>query len=162
MERAAGRDVLNCFCYMGGFSLAALKGGANSVISVDSSGAALAVGQRNMTLNGFYEVKAQWWHADVFKTLRALLEQTKTFDLIILDPPKFAATPDQVDRAARAYKDINLLGLRLLRENGLLFTYSCSGAITADPFQEIIAGVATDAGSMRGFFRACQPASTVR
>lgn len=145
MEHAAGRDMLNCFCYTGGFSLAALKGGANSVISIDSSGEALAAGQRNMMLNGFDEAKAQWWDADVFKALRSLRDEGKTFDLIILDPPKFAASPQQVERAARAYKDINLLGLQLLRENGLLFTYSCSGAINADLFQKIIAGAATDA-----------------
>jgi 23S rRNA (cytosine1962-C5)-methyltransferase len=145
MEHAAGRDVLNCFCYTGGFSLAALKGGANSVISIDSSGEALAVGQRNMALNGFDAAKAQWWDADVFKTLRSLREQGKSFDLIVLDPPKFASSPDHVDRAARAYKDINLLGLQLLREGGLLFTYSCSGAISADLFQKIVAGAANDA-----------------
>jgi 23S rRNA (cytosine1962-C5)-methyltransferase len=145
MEHAAGRDMLNCFCYTGGFSLAALKGGAAGVISIDSSGEALAAGQRNMQLNGFDETKAQWWDADVFKALRSLREEGKTFDLIILDPPKFAASPQQVERAARAYKDINLLGLQLLRENGLLFTYSCSGAISADLFQKIIAGAATDA-----------------
>jgi 23S rRNA (cytosine1962-C5)-methyltransferase len=145
MEHAAGRDMLNCFCYTGGFSLAALKGGAASVISIDSSGEALQAGRRNMALNGFDETKAQWWDADVFKALRNLREEGKTFDLIILDPPKFAASPQQVERAARAYKDINLLGLQLLRENGLLFTYSCSGAISADLFQKIIAGAATDA-----------------
>ncbi len=145
MEHAAGRDMLNCFCYTGGFSLAALKGGANSVISIDSSGEALATGRRNMVLNGFDESKAQWWDADVFKALRNLRDEGRSFDLIILDPPKFAASPQQVERAARAYKDINLLGLQLLRENGLLFTYSCSGAIDADLFRKIIAGAATDA-----------------
>jgi 23S rRNA (cytosine1962-C5)-methyltransferase len=145
MDHASGRDVLNCFCYTGGFSLAALKGGAKSVISIDSSGDALAVGQRNMDLNQFDSAKAQWWDADVFKALRTLREEGKTFDLIVLDPPKFAASPGQVERAARAYKDINLLGLQLLRDNGLLFTYSCSGAINADLFQKIIAGAATDA-----------------
>jgi 23S rRNA (cytosine1962-C5)-methyltransferase len=145
MEHAAGRDVLNCFCYTGGFSLAALKGGANSVISIDSSGEALAVGKRNMELNGFDPAQAEWWDADVFKMLRTLREQQKSFDLIVLDPPKFASSPDHVERAARAYKDINLLGLQLLREGGLLFTYSCSGAISADLFQKIIAGAANDA-----------------
>jgi 23S rRNA (cytosine1962-C5)-methyltransferase len=145
MDNAVGRDVLNCFCYTGGFSLAALKGGANSVISIDSSGEALEVGQRNMALNGFEPAKAQWWDADVFKTLRTLRDEGKSFDLIVLDPPKFASSPDHVDRAARAYKDINLLGLQLLREGGLLFTYSCSGAISADLFQKIVAGAANDA-----------------
>jgi 23S rRNA (cytosine1962-C5)-methyltransferase len=145
MEHAAGRDVLNCFCYTGGFSLAALKGGANSVLSIDSSAEALAIGQRNVALNGFDATKAEWRDADVFKTLRALREQGKSFDLIVLDPPKFAASPNHVERAARAYKDINLLGFQLLREGGLLFTYSCSGAISADLFQKIVAGAANDA-----------------
>jgi 23S rRNA (cytosine1962-C5)-methyltransferase len=145
MENAAGRDVLNCFCYTGGFSLAALKGGAKSVLSIDSSGEALAVGRRNMTLNGFDAARAEWLDADVFKMLRTLREQGKSFDLIVLDPPKFAASPEQAERAARAYKDINLLGLQLLREGGLLFTYSCSGAIGADLFQKIVAGAANDA-----------------
>lgn len=145
MEHAAGRDVLNCFCYTGGFSLAALKGGATSVISIDSSGEALAIAKRNVELNGFDAEKAEWWDADVFKTLRSLREQGKSFDLIVLDPPKFASSPDHADRAARAYKDINLLGFQLLREGGLLFTYSCSGAISADLFQKIVAGAANDA-----------------
>lgn len=145
MEHAAGRDVLNCFCYTGGFSLAALKGGAASVMSIDSSGEALTIGQRNVALNGLDASKAEWRDADVFKTLRALREQDKSFDLIVLDPPKFAASPDQVERAARAYKDINLIGFQLLREGGLLFTYSCSGAISADLFQKIVAGAANDA-----------------
>jgi 23S rRNA (cytosine1962-C5)-methyltransferase len=145
MEHAAGRDVLNCFCYTGGFSLAALKGGANSVMSIDSSGEALAVGKRNMELNGFDPARAEWRDADVFKMLRTLREQGKSFDLIVLDPPKFASSPEHADRAARAYKDINLLGLQLLREGGLLFTYSCSGAISADLFQKIVAGAANDA-----------------
>lgn len=145
MEHAAGRDVLNCFCYTGGFSLSALKGGAASVMSIDSSGEALTIGQRNVALNGLDASKAEWRDADVFKTLRALREQDKSFDLIVLDPPKFAASPDQVERAARAYKDINLIGFQLLREGGLLFTYSCSGAISADLFQKIVAGAANDA-----------------
>lgn len=144
-ENAEGREVLNCFCYTGGFSLAASKGGAKSVLSIDSSGEALAVGQRNMALNGFDTGKAQWMDADVFKTLRSLREQGKSFGLIVLDPPKFASSPDHVERAARAYKDINLLGFQLLREGGLLFTYSCSGAISADLFQKIVAGAANDA-----------------
>jgi len=146
MDHAAGLDVLNCFCYTGGFSLAALKGGAKSVVSIDSSGEALAVARRNVELNGFDASRAEWRDADVFKALRAFRDEGRTFDLIVLDPPKFASSPQQADRAARAYKDINLIGLQLLRENGLLFTYSCSGAISADLFQKIIAGAATDAG----------------
>ncbi|MDF3036864.1 MAG: class SAM-dependent rRNA methyltransferase [Paucimonas sp.] len=146
MEHASGREVLNCFCYTGGFSLAALTGGAKNVISIDSSGEALTVARRNVELNGFDAAKAEWRDDDVFKTLRTLRAEGKLFDLIVLDPPKFAASSEHVDRAARAYKDINMLGLRLLRENGLLFTYSCSGAIDADLFQKIVAGAATDAG----------------
>ncbi|HEY8607092.1 MAG TPA: class I SAM-dependent rRNA methyltransferase [Noviherbaspirillum sp.] len=145
MAHAAGREVLNCFCYTGGFSLAALKGGASSVVSIDSSGEALAIGKRNVALNGFDGDKAEWWDADVFKTLRTLREQGRQFDLIVLDPPKFASSPAHAERAARAYKDINLLGFQLLRPGGLLFTYSCSGAISADLFQKIVAGAANDA-----------------
>lgn len=145
MENASGREVLNCFCYSGGFSLAALKGGARSVISIDSSGEALAAAQRNMALNGFDAARAEWRDADVFKSLRSLREEGKSFDLVVLDPPKFASSPGQVERAARAYKDINLLGLQLLRAGGLLFTYSCSGAVSADLFQKIVAGAANDA-----------------
>ncbi|GIZ50792.1 class I SAM-dependent rRNA methyltransferase [Noviherbaspirillum aridicola] len=145
MEHAAQREVLNCFCYTGGFSLAALKGGARSVMSIDSSGEALATGARNVALNGFDATRAEWRDADVFKVLRTLREEGRQFDLIVLDPPKFASSPAHADRAARAYKDINLLGLQLLRPGGMLFTYSCSGAIPADLFQKIVAGAASDA-----------------
>ena len=142
---ARDRDVLNCFCYTGGFSLAALKGGARSVVSIDSSGEALAVAERNVTLNGFDPARAEWLDADVFKSLRNFRAEGRQFDLIVLDPPKFAASAQQVDRAARAYKEINLVGMQLLRPGGLLFTYSCSGAIDADLFQKIVAGAAADA-----------------
>ena len=139
------RDVLNCFCYTGGFSLAALKGGAKRVVSIDSSGEALALAQQNVTANGFDPARTTWLDADAFKTLRRLYDEGERFDLIVLDPPKFAPTRDSVDRAARAYKDINLTGLKLLRPGGLLFTYSCSGAIDAELFQKIVAGAAADA-----------------
>jgi 23S rRNA (cytosine1962-C5)-methyltransferase len=144
-QYAAGRDVLNCFCYTGGFSLAALKGGATRVVSIDSSGEALALAQQNVTANGFDPERAEWLDADAFKTLRKLHEDGERFDLIVLDPPKFAPSREHVDRAARAYKEINLTGFRLLRPGGLLFTYSCSGAIDADLFQKIVAGAAADA-----------------
>jgi 23S rRNA (cytosine1962-C5)-methyltransferase len=144
-QHAAGRDVLNCFCYTGGFSLAALKGGAARVVSIDSSGEALALARQNVTANGFDPERAEWLDADAFKTLRRLHEEGERFDLIVLDPPKFAPSREHVDRAARAYKEINLTGFRLLRPGGLLFTYSCSGAIDADLFQKIIAGAAADA-----------------
>jgi 23S rRNA (cytosine1962-C5)-methyltransferase len=144
-QYAADRDVLNCFCYTGGFSLAALKGGAKRVVSIDSSGDALALAQQNVVANGFDAERATWLDADAFKTLRRLVDEGERFDLIVLDPPKFAPTRDSVDRAARAYKDINLSGFRLLRPGGLLFTYSCSGAIDMDLFQKIVAGAAADA-----------------
>ncbi|KVD28457.1 class I SAM-dependent rRNA methyltransferase [Burkholderia ubonensis] len=144
-QYANGRDVLNCFCYTGGFSLAALKGGAARVVSIDSSGDALALAQQNVVANGFDPARASWLDADAFKTLRHLVDEGDRFDLIVLDPPKFAPTRDSVDRAARAYKDINLSGFKLLRPGGLLFTYSCSGAIDMDLFQKIVAGAAADA-----------------
>ncbi|KVN88397.1 23S rRNA methyltransferase [Burkholderia ubonensis] len=144
-QYANGRDVLNCFCYTGGFSLAALKGGAARVVSIDSSGDALALAQQNVVANGFDPARASWLDADAFKTLRRLVDEGDRFDLIVLDPPKFAPSRDSVDRAARAYKDINLSGFKLLRPGGLLFTYSCSGAIDMDLFQKIVAGAAADA-----------------
>ncbi|KXU85254.1 23S rRNA methyltransferase [Caballeronia megalochromosomata] len=144
-QHAQGREVLNCFCYTGGFSLAALKGGATRVVSVDSSGEALALARENVTANGFDAQKAEWLDADAFKTLRRLYDEGQRFDLIVLDPPKFAPSKETVDRAARAYKDINLSGFKLLRPGGLLFTYSCSGAIDSDLFQKIVAGAAADA-----------------
>nr|WP_207000114.1 class I SAM-dependent rRNA methyltransferase [Trinickia mobilis] len=142
---ADGRDVLNCFCYTGGFSLAALKGGAKRVVSIDSSGEALALARQNVTANDFDPSRADWLDADAFKTLRRLYDDGERFDLVVLDPPKFAPSREHVDRAARAYKDINLSGFKLLRPGGLLFTYSCSGAIDADLFQKIVAGAAADA-----------------
>lgn len=142
---AAGRDVLNCFCYTGGFSLAALGGGAKRVVSIDSSGEALALARANVEVNGFDPERAQWLDADAFRTLRGLVDEGARFDLVVLDPPKFAPAREHVDRAARAYKDINLSGFRLLRPGGLLFTYSCSGAIDADLFQKIVASAAADA-----------------
>ncbi|HLX02548.1 MAG TPA: class I SAM-dependent rRNA methyltransferase [Trinickia sp.] len=142
---AAERDVLNCFCYTGGFSLAALKGGAKHVVSIDSSGEALALAKENVVANDFDASRAQWLDADAFKTLRRLYDEGERFDLVVLDPPKFAPSREHVDRAARAYKDINLTGFKLLRPGGLLFTYSCSGAIDSDLFQKIVAGAAADA-----------------
>ena len=142
---ARDREVLNCFCYTGGFSLAALKGGATRVVSIDSSGDALATAEKNVEANGFDAARAAWLDADAFRTLRRLHEEGERFDLVVLDPPKFAASREHVDRAARAYKDINLTGLKLLRPGGLLFTYSCSGAIDAELFQKIVAGAAADA-----------------
>lgn len=144
-QHADGRDVLNCFCYTGGFSLAALKGGARRVVSIDSSGEALAHAQANVLVNGFDPARAQWLDADAFTTLRALHDSDQRFDLVVLDPPKFAPSQQHIARAARAYKDINLSGLRLLRPGGMMATYSCSGAIDALLFRKIVAGAAADA-----------------
>ena len=146
-ELASNRRVLNCFCYSGGFSLQALAGGAREVMSVDSSGPALETARRNLALNpGLDAARAIWLEADVFGELRRLRAAGERFDLIILDPPKFANTAAQAERAARAYKDINLLGLQLLAPGGLLMTYSCSGGIGAELFRKIVAGAALDAG----------------
>ncbi|HUX90960.1 MAG TPA: class I SAM-dependent methyltransferase [Gallionellaceae bacterium] len=143
---AEGRDVLNCFCYTGGFSLYALRGGAKSVLSIDSSAEALQLAQRNVELNGLDASRAEWQDKDVFEALRKLRDQNRKFDLIVLDPPKFAPTAAFAEKASRAYKDINLLGFKLLRPGGILATYSCSGGISDDLFQKIIAGAALDAG----------------
>jgi 23S rRNA (cytosine1962-C5)-methyltransferase len=140
-------DVLNCFGYTGGFALAALAGGARSVVSVDSSAEALALARANLEANGFDASRAEWAEADVFQHLRQLRDAGRSFDLVVLDPPKFAPTAAHADRAARAYKDINLLAFRLLRHGGVLVTFSCSGGVSPDLFQKIVAGAAVDAGS---------------
>jgi 23S rRNA (cytosine1962-C5)-methyltransferase len=137
---------LNAFCYTGGFSLAAAAGGASEVISIDSSAEALALAREHWSLNGLGHVPAQWMAADVFDALRELRGAGQRFDLIVLDPPKFASSHHHVDRAARAYKDINLSALRLLEPGGALLTFSCSGAISVELFQKIVAGAVFDAG----------------
>jgi len=148
--RAAGdrtaAEALNCFCYTGAFSVAMAAGGAASVLSIDSSAEALALAQENWALNALPTAAAQWQAANVFEALRALRAEGRGFDLIVLDPPKFASSHHHVDRAARAYKDINLGALRLLRPGGHLLTFSCSGAISVDLFQKIVAGAVIDAG----------------
>ena len=144
---AKGRDALNCFCYTGGFALAALAGGARSVLSIDTSRPALECAKRNLALNALDAARAQWLEADVFGALRRLRDEGRQFDLIVLDPPKFAPTPKDAERAARGYKDINLSALKLLRLGGLLATYSCSGGISQELFQKIVAGAAADAGA---------------
>ena len=144
-DLAQGRKVLNCFCYTGGFSLYALGNGAESVLSIDSSAEAIEMAKENLVLNGFDAEHAQWQVADVFVALRTLRDRAESFDLIVLDPPKFAPTAAQAERAARGYKDINLLAFKLLRPGGILATFSCSGGISADLFQKIVAGAALDA-----------------
>ncbi len=139
-------QVLNCYSYTGGFSLAALAGGARQVTSVDSSAPALTLAEHHVQLNGFEAARHQTVDADVNAYLRACLEQGRRFDAIVLDPPKFAPTVAQAERAARAYKDINRLALKLLRPGGLLFTFSCSGGIGPELFHKIVAGAGIDAG----------------
>ena len=138
--------VLNCYSYTGGFSVAALAGGATEVTSVDSSGPALARATAHVALNGFDAARHTAVDADVNATLRRYGEQGRRFDAIVLDPPKFAATAGQAERAARAYKDINRLAFGLLEPGGLLFTFSCSGGVSADLFHKIVAGAGLDAG----------------
>jgi 23S rRNA (cytosine1962-C5)-methyltransferase len=146
--RALARDarVLNAFCYTGGFSIEALQGGARSVLSIDSSAQALALAQENAALNELDAARAQWSEGDVFQLLRKQRDARGEFDLIVLDPPKFAPTAAHAEKAARAYKDVNLLAFKLLSANGVLVTFSCSGGVSADLFQKIVAGAALDAG----------------
>jgi 23S rRNA (cytosine1962-C5)-methyltransferase len=143
---AAGRDVLDCFAYTGGFSIAALAGDARRVLAVESSAPALEVARENLAANPFDAARVELMQADVFAYLRQLRDRASVFDLVVLDPPKFAPTAAQAHNAARAYKDINLLALKLLRPGGLLATFSCSGGVPAQLFQSIVAGAAVDAG----------------
>jgi len=156
---ARGRRVMNAFCYTGGFTLAALAGGAASVRSIDSSTDALRGARENLALNPALDARrAEWSEADVFSELRELRNRGAAFDLIVLDPPKLAPTAAHAQRAARAYKDINLLALKLLAPGGLLATFSCSGGIDASLFQKIVAGAALDAAAdaaIVGRFGAC-------
>lgn len=138
--------VLNCFCYTGGFTVAALSGGAAHVTSIDSSALAIEHARANVALNGFAPERATFMDADVNASLRQFLADGQTFDAIVLDPPKFAPTVAHAERAARAYKDINRLALKLLTPGGVLFTYSCSGGISVDLFHKIVAGAGLDAG----------------
>jgi len=139
--------VLNCYCYTGGFSVAALAGGAAHVTSVDSSAPALVRAAAHVTLNGFDTARHETLDADVNQTLRDCLKEGRTFDAIVLDPPKFAPTAAHAERAARAYKDINRLAFKLLEPGGILFTFSCSGGIGAELFHKIVAGAGMDAGA---------------
>ena len=138
--------VLNCYCYTGGFTVAALAGGAGHVTSIDSSGPALELARANVALNGFDASHTTWLDADVNASLRQYQREGKTFNAIVLDPPKFAPTAAHAERAARAYKDINRLALSILAPDGVLFTYSCSGGVSADLFHKIVASAGIDAG----------------
>jgi 23S rRNA (cytosine1962-C5)-methyltransferase len=140
------QNVLNCYCYTGGFTVAALAGGAAHVTSIDSSGPAIEKARANVALNGFDAARSTLLDADVNASLRQFHKEGRTFDAIVLDPPKFAPTAAHAERAARAYKDINRIALSILAPGGVLFTYSCSGGISADLFHKIVAGAGIDAG----------------
>ncbi len=153
VARRGFERVLNCYCYTGGFTVAALAGqreggvaGAGHVTSIDSSGPALEKAAANVALNGFNARSATFIDADVNASLRQFEKEGRTFDAIVLDPPKFAPTAAHAERAARAYKDINRVAFKILEPGGALFTYSCSGGISADLFHKIVAGAGLDAG----------------
>lgn len=142
---AIGKNVLNCFCYTGGFSIFSLNFGADSVTSIDASQEAIKLAQENQFINGLGNLDSDWILGDVFKLLRGFRDAGKKYDLIILDPPKFASTPAQVNSAARGYKDINLLAFKLLNPGGILITFSCSGGVNKELFQKIVSDAALDA-----------------
>ena len=144
---AAGREVLDGFCYTGGFAIAALAGGAKKVTALESSSTALDVARENLLANPLDASRVEFVKADVFSHLRTLRDRGARFDMVVLDPPKFAPTAAQARNAARAYKDINLLAFKLLAPGGLLATFSCSGGVSAELFQSIVAGAALDAGA---------------
>jgi 23S rRNA (cytosine1962-C5)-methyltransferase len=145
-KRLNFQRVLNCYCYTGGFTVAALTGGAAHVTSIDSSGPAIEKAAANVALNGFDAGRVTFMDADVNASLRQFATEGRTFDAIVLDPPKFAPTVSHAERAARAYKDINRLAFKLLEPGGVLFTYSCSGGISPDLFHKIVASAGIDAG----------------
>ncbi len=139
-------EVLNCFSYTGGFSLYALKYGAKKVVNIESSQESITIAEKNLVLNGFNPDKMVNIRGDVFQTLRDLNNKGKQFDLIILDPPKFVESRRHLKKGTRGYKDINLSAFRLLRPGGILFTFSCSGLLSPELFQKIVADAALDAG----------------
>jgi 23S rRNA (cytosine1962-C5)-methyltransferase len=145
-EYAGSSEVLNCFSYTGGFTVAALMGGAANVTNIESSADALQLGLRNVKLNGLDIAKVKNMEGDVFTIMRQYRDSDRRFDAVILDPPKFAGSRGQLMRACRGYKDINLLAIKLLRPGGLLFTFSCSGLVDKDLFQKIVADASLDAG----------------
>jgi 23S rRNA (cytosine1962-C5)-methyltransferase len=145
LSLAQGREVLNCFSYSGGFGITALLGGASGLTSVDISAPALELLRANLDLNALSPDRAQTLQADVFSLLRTFRDQDRRFDLIVLDPPKFAESRRQLNKALRGYKDINWLAFRLLRPGGVLLTFSCSGLVDTPLFQKVVADAALDA-----------------
>lgn len=145
-SHSRGKEVLNCFAYTGGFGLSALKGGARQVTNVEDVAGLVEMIDRNVELNQFDKDRCTNLKADVFKLLRRFEKEGRKFDVIVLDPPKFAESQAHLERASRGYKDINLLAFKLLRPGGLLFTFSCSGLMKMDLFQKIVADAAIDSG----------------
>jgi 23S rRNA (cytosine1962-C5)-methyltransferase len=145
-QYAAGREVLNCFSYTGGFAVYALKAGARSVTNLDSSESALSLAGRHAALNGIAPDAVQNIGGDAFELLRKFRDSRRSFDMVILDPPKFVESINQLEKAARAYKDINLLSCKLLNPGGILVTFSCSGLVSRELFQKIVADAVLDSG----------------
>ncbi|GAB4471816.1 MAG: class I SAM-dependent methyltransferase [Anaerolineales bacterium] len=145
MKYSKGKEVLDCFSYTGGMTLPALIGGSPQVTCIDESMAAHELLKRNLALNRIPADKVCLECGDVFQLLRQYRDRGRTFDLIILDPPKFAPTVAHVSKASRGYKDINLLALKLLKQEGILITFSCSGGVSLDLFKKIVHGAALDA-----------------
>ncbi|HEX8019937.1 class I SAM-dependent rRNA methyltransferase [Mucilaginibacter sp.] len=148
---AKNKKVLDCFCYTGGFTLNSLKEGAASVTSVDSSALAIETLVENIRLNKLDATKHTAIKSDVNTQLRKFRDEGEKFDVIVLDPPKYAPSRSALTRASRAYKDLNRLGMLLLNEGGLLATYSCSGAMDMETFKQVIAWAALDAGKQVQF-----------
>jgi 23S rRNA (cytosine1962-C5)-methyltransferase len=145
-EFCNGASVLNCFAYTGAFGAAALAAGAKDVTNIESSSTLLDRAAENIILNGLDSSSVQNLAEDVFHTLRRFRDSRRGFDVIILDPPKFAESQKQIPRASRGYKDINLLAAKLLNPGGILITFSCSGLMPPDLFQKIVADAVRDTG----------------
>jgi 23S rRNA (cytosine1962-C5)-methyltransferase len=141
----AGKEVLNCFAYTGAFAVYAAAAGAGRITNVESSAEVLELARRNVALNGFADRDDEYVEGDVFQLLREYRDQGRTFDLIILDPPKFAYSQHQVESACRGYKDINLLAMQIIAPGGILITFSCSGLVSPDLFQKVLFGASVDA-----------------
>lgn len=157
-EHARGKKVLDCFSYTGGFTLNSLQSGAASVTSVDSSVLAIETLKENVALNGFNTGSVTAIPSDVNKQLRKFKDEGETFDIVVLDPPKYAPSRSALDKASRAYKDLNRLGMLLLNKGGLLATFSCSGAMDMETFKQVLAWAALDAGKQVQFiYQFCQP-----
>ncbi len=159
LKYVQNKRVLNCFCYTGGFGLYALKGGAKEVVNVDVSEPALNIAKSNIVLNEYDLTRAQFINADVFKLLREYRDKGEKFDVIIMDPPKFAESKGQLTGACRGYKDINMLAMQVLNPGGILLTYSCSGLMDNALFQKILADAALDAGRRMQFIERFEQAA---